>query len=45
MFVSDFGISVITKDGGDWIYKTAWKKSDNDEDTDKIMEAIKNVGL
>lgn len=45
MFVSDAGICVITKDGDDWIYKTAWKKVDNDEETDKIMEAIKNAGL
>lgn len=45
MFVSDAGISVITKDGEDWVYKTAWKKNDNDEDTDKIMEAIKHAGL
>ena len=45
MFVSDNGISVITKYGDSWIYKTAWKKSDNDEDTDKIMEAIRNAGL
>ena len=45
MFVSEAGISVITKDGDDWIFKTAWKNSDNDEDTDKILEAIKNAGL
>lgn len=45
MFVSDAGISVLTKAGDDWIYKTAWKKNDNDEYTDKIMEAVKNAGL
>lgn len=45
MFVSENGICVITKNGENWIYKTAWKKNDNDEDTDKIMEAIKNAGL
>lgn len=45
MFVSEDGISVITKESDDWIYKTAWKKSDNDEETDRIMEAIKNAGL
>lgn len=45
MFVSEAGICVIAKNGDDWVYKTAWKKNDNDEETDKIMEAIKNAGL
>ena len=44
-FVGENGMCVVTKIGEDWIYKTAWKKSDYDEMSDKIMEAIKNAGL
>ena len=44
-FVSEDGMCVVTKSGNDWIYKTTWKKSDYDEASDKIMEAIKNAGL
>lgn len=39
-FYSDKGISVITKSGDDWIYKTAWSKADFDGNTDKILEVI-----
>lgn len=45
MYVSKNGISVIMRNGEDWLFKTAWKDIDFDEETDKIMEAIKNAGL
>ncbi len=44
-FVGEAGMCVVTKDADRWIFKTAWKKSDYDEEADKIMEAIRNVGL
>jgi len=44
-FVSDNGMCVVTKVGEDWVFKTAWKKADYDEEADKIMEVIHNVGL
>lgn len=44
-FVGSDGMCVVTKDIDDWIFKTAWKKSDYDEEADKIMEVIKNAGL
>lgn len=44
-FVSDEGMCVILRDGDNWIFKTGWKKSDYDEEADKIMEVLKNVGL
>lgn len=40
VFYGNEGVCVITKSGDDWIYKTAWKKDDFDEDTDKILEVI-----
>ena len=44
-FISDSGTCVITKSGDDWIYKTAWSKANYDEESDKIMEVLKNAGL
>ncbi len=44
-FVGADGMCVVTRDGDNWIFKTAWKKSDYDEEADKILEAIKNAGL
>lgn len=44
-FVGENGMCVVTKEGDEWIFKTAWKKVDYDEEADKIMEAIKNAGL
>lgn len=41
VFYSNDGACVITKSGEDWIYKTAWKKEDFDDDTDKILEVVK----
>lgn len=40
VFYSDNGAAVITKSGDDWIYKTAWRKTDFDESTDTILEVI-----
>lgn len=45
MFVSSDGISIITRENDQWIYKTAWKRADYDEEIDTMMEAIKNAGL
>lgn len=47
LFVSDEGMAVIEKmkDSGDWIFKTAWKIQDNDEDFDEILEVLKKHGI
>lgn len=39
-FYGDNGVSVITKAGDDWIYKTTWSKNDFDSSTEQIMEVI-----
>lgn len=39
-FYGTEGISVITKKGDDWIYKTTWSKHDFDEETLEILEVI-----
>lgn len=39
------GTCVVVKENNEWVYKTAWKKQDNDEETDKILEELNNVGL
>ena len=44
-FVSDEGTCVVARSGEDWIYKTAWSKANYDEESDKIMEVLKNAGL
>lgn len=44
-FISDEGMCVITKAGDEWIYKTVWSKYDFDEESEKILEVLKNVGL
>ena len=44
-FVSEQGTCVITQDGDSWIYKTAWSKDNYDEESDKIMEVLKDAGL
>ena len=44
-FISDEGMCVITKSGDKWIYKTVWSKYDFDEESEKILEVLKNVGL
>ena len=45
LFISDAGSAVITKVEDDWIFKTAWKAIDNDEEFEKIIEVLKNAGL
>lgn len=45
VFYGDKGVCVITQSGGDWIYKTVWKKEDFDEDTEKILEVMKKHGV
>ena len=45
LFVSDEGMCLVTKQGEEWIYKTVWSKYDFDEDSEKIMEVLKSVGL
>lgn len=45
LYTADEGICVITREKDDWIYKTAWKNQDNDEETERILEALYNVGL
>lgn len=45
VFYSSSGVCVITKSGDDWIYKTAWNKTDFDESTDTILEVIRKNGL
>lgn len=45
LFCSTQGCSVIVKSGEDWIYKTAWKRADYDEETVKIMEVLKKHGI
>lgn len=44
-YISENGTAVIEDQGEHWVYKTAWKAMDNDEEAEKIMEAIKNAGL
>lgn len=45
LFVSDEGMVLITREGEEWIYKTVWSKYDYDEESEKIMEVLKDVGL
>lgn len=45
IYISNDGVSLINRVGDDWVFKTAWKREDFDEEFDKIIEVIKNVGL
>lgn len=45
LFVSDNGMCLVLKQNDEWIYKTAWSKDEFDEDSEKIVEVLKNVGL
>ncbi|EOS33894.1 hypothetical protein C808_05364 [Lachnospiraceae bacterium M18-1] len=45
LFVSDNGMCLVLKQNDEWIYKTAWSKYEFDEDSEKIVEVLKNVGL
>lgn len=44
-YITDEGMCVVEKQQDDWVYKTAWEKEDYDEESDRIMEVLKNVGL
>lgn len=45
MYIPKDGISIAERSGEDWVFKTAWKSADFDEEAEKILEVIKNVGL
>ena len=45
LYVSKNGMAVIEDKGEHWVFKTAWKADEYDEDAEKIMEEIKNAGL
>lgn len=45
LFFSEKGECVICKDGDMWKYKTAWKRSDFNENSEKILEVLKDAGL
>lgn len=45
LFVGDDGMCLIVKQDDEWFYKTAWSKHDFDEESEKIMEVLKSVGL
>lgn len=45
LYVSDEGMCVILKTNTGWVYKTAWSRNDYDEDSKKILEVLKDVGL
>lgn len=45
VYISNEGVSVMTRESDEWIYKTAWKTNDNDERMDRIMEVLKSAGL
>ena len=44
-YITSDGMAVIENEGEYWVFKTAWRASDYDEEADRIMEAIKNAGL
>nr|WP_304973325.1 phage minor capsid protein [uncultured Schaedlerella sp.] len=45
LFVSEGGMCLVLKQNDEWIYKTVWSKHEFDEDSEKIMEVLKNAGL
>lgn len=44
-FVGTEGMVVVAKSSEDWIYKTAWKKDDYDDEAIKILEVLKKHGI
>lgn len=40
VYYSEKGACVVTKSDNDWLFKTAWSRSDYDDTTDTIMEVI-----
>ena len=45
VFYESQGICVITKTSDGWVYKTAWKKDDYDDEAVKILGVLKKYGL
>lgn len=45
LFCSAQGCSAVVKSGEDWIYKTAWKRADFDDEIVKILEALRKHGV
>ena len=44
-YISNKGMCVISRENDEWVFKTAWSTVDFDEESDKIVEVIKNAGL
>ena len=40
-YYTEDGVSVITKNPEQWVFKTVWRKEDFDENTEQILEVIK----
>ena len=40
VYYSDMGVSVITKNSEQWVFKTVWRKEDFDNTTEKILEVV-----
>lgn len=45
LFVSNAGMCLVAKVKNEWVYKTVWSKYDFDEESEKILEVLKSVGL
>ena len=44
-FVGDEGVAVLHKTDDGWVFKTVWSKYDFDEESETILEVLKNAGL
>ena len=45
VFIGNDGVAVLTKDGDDWLFRTAWTQKDFDEELESIIGVIRDVGL
>lgn len=45
LFVSNAGMCLVAKVKNEWVYKTVWSEYDFDEESEKILEVLKSVGL
>ena len=45
VFLGSDGVAVLTKDGDDWLFRTAWTRKDFDEEIESLMGVIKDAGL
>lgn len=45
LFVGKEGMCLVTNTQDGWIYKTAWSERDYDEESEMILEVLKDVGL